>query len=167
MTKEASTTEDRNAGPPAFAMQEGEGVARWWMGSLALIKATSRDTDGRYALVEVRENAGEAPPLLVHHNEDETFWVIEGEIEFEVGGQKIEARPGTMLFGPRGVPHRYTVRSGPARMLFLLTPGGFEELLLETSAPALELRIPVEGEGMLDLDALPEIARRFGCELLA
>jgi quercetin dioxygenase-like cupin family protein len=167
MTKEVGTTEARNAGPPAFARHEGEGAARWWMGSLALIKATSRDTDGRYALVEVRENAGEAPPLHVHHNEDETFWVIEGEIEFEVGGQKFEARPGTMLFGPRGVPHRYTVRSGPARMLFLFTPGGFEELLLETSEPASELRIPVENEGTPDFEALPEIVRRFGCELLA
>jgi mannose-6-phosphate isomerase-like protein (cupin superfamily) len=166
MTTDTNRTVNRTAVTPAFFKHEGDGVARWWMGSLALIKATSRDTGGRFALVEIRENEGETP-LHVHHNEDETFWVIEGEIEFEVGGEKIAARPGTMLFGPRGVPHRYTVRHGPARMLFLFTPGGFEELLLQTSEPASELRTPGEGEGMPDFDTLPEIARRFGCELLA
>jgi mannose-6-phosphate isomerase-like protein (cupin superfamily) len=165
MTTQASSPDARKSVQPPFVKHEDEGTARWWMGSLALIKATSRDTDGRFALVEVRENEGETP-LHVHHNEDETFWVIEGEIDFEVGGEKISARPGTMLFGPRSVPHRYTVRRGPARMLFLFTPGGFEDLLMETSDPAAETRIPVGDEGMPDFEKLPEIAKRFGCELL-
>lgn len=150
----------------AFVRHEYDGDARWWLGSLALVKATSADTNGQFCLVEIRENEGETP-LHVHHNEDETFWVLEGEIEFEVGGERFEARPGTMLFGPRGVPHRYTVRRGPARMLFIFTPGGFEKLLIATSDAAAELRIPNEGEGMPDFDTLPEVVQRYGCELLS
>jgi mannose-6-phosphate isomerase-like protein (cupin superfamily) len=150
----------------AIARGPEEGEARWWMGSLATIKVAGADTGGQFCLVEVRENEGETP-LHVHHNEDETFVVIEGEIGFEVGGRAIEAGPGTVLFGPRGVPHRYTVRRGPARMLFLFTPaGGSEAMLRETSEPAPERRIPREGEGMPDFQTFPELARRHGCELL-
>lgn len=150
----------------AFVRQKDQGEARWWLGSLAVIKATSADTAGQFSLVEVTENEGETP-LHVHYNEDETFWVLEGEVEFEVGDETVEAGPGTMLFGPRGVPHRYIVRRGPARMLFLFTPGGFEELLRETSEPAAERRIPTGDEGLPDFETLPAIARRHGCELLA
>ena len=149
----------------AFAQHAGEGEARWWLGSLALIKATSQETAGQFCLIEVRENAG-VTPLHVHHNEDETFIVLEGEVEFEVGGRSIPARPGTILFGPRDVPHRYTVQIGPARMLFLLTPGGFEDLVRATSEPAPERRIPGEGEGLPDFETLSTTVRRFGCELL-
>lgn len=158
------TQADMVTGRP-FARDAGEGEARWWMGSLAVIKAGSAETGGQFTLVEVCENEGETP-LHVHHNEDEAFWVLEGEVEFEVGGMRIEARPGSFLFGPRGIPHRYTVRRGPARMLFLLTPGGFEELVRATSSPATERRIPVGEEGMPDFEALPAIVARFGCELL-
>lgn len=148
-----------------FARHRDQGEARWWLGSLAVIKATGRETGGLYTLVEVTENEGETP-LHVHHNEDETFWVLEGDIEFEVGGKTMEAGPGSFLFGPRGVPHRYVVRRGPARILFLFTPGGFEDLLRATSDPAAERRIPVGDEGMPDVEALPGIARRYGTEML-
>ena len=148
-----------------FARNADDGEARWWLGSLATIKATSQDTGGRFCLIEVLENEGETP-LHVHHNEDETFIVIEGEVEFEVGGTKMLAGPGAVLFGPRDVPHRYVVRRGPARMLFLLTPGGFEELVRATSEPATERRIPDEGEGLPDFETFPTIVQRFGCELL-
>ena len=54
----------------------------------------------------------------MHHNKDEAFWVLEGELTFEVGEEMIKASPGSFLFGPKDFPHRYTVESGPARMLF-------------------------------------------------
>ena len=152
--------------PRTFARHRDQGEARWWLGSLAVIKATSQETGGQFSLVEVTENEGETP-LHVHHNEDETFWVLEGDLVFEVGDDTIEAGPGTMLFGPRGVPHRYSVRRGPARLLFLFTPGGFEDMLRATSEPAGEWRIPTAEEGLPDFETLPALARRYGCELLA
>lgn len=150
----------------AFSLAAGGGEQRWWLGSLATIKASSEQTGGQFALIEIQENESETP-LHVHHREDEAFWVIEGDILFEVGGKAIEAGPGSFLFGPRGVPHRYKVRKGPARMLYLFTPGGFENLLRATSDPAGEARIPREGEGMPDDDKLLEIVQRYGCEILA
>ncbi|MER8382651.1 hypothetical protein NKH05_25620, partial [Mesorhizobium sp. M1399] len=69
--------------------------------------------------------------------------------------------------GPRDVPHRYTVKRGPARMLFFFTPGGFEELLRATSVPTADRRIPPDGEGMPDMETFPDVVRRYGCELLS
>jgi mannose-6-phosphate isomerase-like protein (cupin superfamily) len=89
----------------AFGRAANEGEARWWLGSLAVIKADSADTGGQFALVEVSENAGETP-LHVHHREDETFLVMEGVIDFEVGGENLTAGPGAVVFAPRGIPHR-------------------------------------------------------------
>ena len=154
----------------AYALGEGEGEARWWLGvSLATIKATGKETGGRYTLVEVLEPEGEEAPLHVHHNEDEGFWVLEGELTFQVGEEKIKASPGSFLFGPRDVPHRYTVESGPARLLFILSPSGFEEFIYATSEPAKELTLPPPPEGPPDeaeMEQLGALARRYGAEIL-
>jgi mannose-6-phosphate isomerase-like protein (cupin superfamily) len=163
MNMQAEKNIDRRA--EAFSRSPAQGEARWWFGGLAVIKATAADTGGQLTLVEVTENEGEAP-LHVHHREDEAFWILDGEVEFRIGDTTVEAGPGSFVFGPRGVPHSYVVRRGPARMLFLFTPGGFENLLRATSVPAAENRIPIGEEGMPDMEALPELARRYGCELL-
>ena len=93
------------------------------MGGLATVKATGKETDGRYTLIEVFEPEGEGP-LHVHHREDEAFWIIEGELTFQIGDETIRASPGSFLFGPKDVPHTYTVDSGPAKLLFILSPPG-------------------------------------------
>jgi quercetin dioxygenase-like cupin family protein len=149
----------------AFVKHPGEGEARWWLGSLSVILASSRETGGKFTLIDVTDPEGETP-LHVHHREDETFIVLEGEIEFNIGGKTIQAGPGTTVFGPKGVPHAYIVRKGPSRMLFLFTPGGFEDLVMATSEPARERRLPAENEGWPDMEALPSLVKRYGCELL-
>src|SRR5918997_234420 len=154
----------------AYALGEGEGEARWWLGvTLATIKATGKQTGGRYTLVEVLEPEGEEAPLHVHHNEDEAFWILEGELTFQVGDETIKASPGSFLFGPRDIPHRYTVDSGPARMLFVLSPAGFEEFIYATSEPAKERVLLPAPEGPPDeaeMEQLGAVARQYGCELL-
>ncbi len=105
----------------------------------------------------------------MHHNEDEAFWVLEGELTFEVGEETIKASPGSFLFGPKDVPHRYTVESGPVRMLFLLSPPGFEELIYATSEPAKENALPPPPEGPpseAELEQLGAFAFQYGCEIL-
>lgn len=129
-------------GTRTFSLKADEGEARWWMGSLAIIKASGKETDGRFSLVEVTESEGAEAPLHVHHNEDEAFWILEGSLTFEVGGKTIKAEPGSFLFGPKDVPHRYRVDAGPARLLFMLSPSGFEELIRVTSEPAQSPTLP-------------------------
>jgi quercetin dioxygenase-like cupin family protein len=166
--KKESMNEEAGA-QRAFGLEVGEGNARWWGSGLATIKVTGRQSDGRYTLVEVLEPEGEEAPLHVHHTEDEAFWVLEGELTFEVGDETIKASPGSFLFGPKDVPHRYTVNSGPARMLFLLSPAGFEEFIYATSEPAKERTLPPQPEGPPDeaeMEQLRALARQYGGELL-
>jgi mannose-6-phosphate isomerase-like protein (cupin superfamily) len=150
----------------AFGLNDGEGDARWWLGGLVTVKATGKETDGRYALVEVLDPEG-PQPLHVHHREDEGFWILEGEVIFEVGDETIKASPGSFVFGPKDVPHRYTVESGPAKILFVISPAGFEELIYATSEPAKELSLPPEPEGSPDeaeMEQLHGLCRQYGVE---
>ena len=100
-----------------LAVREDEGEARWWFGALAEIKATGADTGGQMSIVEVTEHPGAEAPLHVHHRDDEAFWILEGEVTFEVGGETIEASAGDYVFGPRDIPHRFTVGENGCRML--------------------------------------------------
>jgi mannose-6-phosphate isomerase-like protein (cupin superfamily) len=122
-TEEQTFKEDllnrEDAGRRTFAHEPGEGEAWWWFGVLATIKATAEQTDGRYALVEILAPDGYGSVLHVHHFEDEGFYILEGEMTFYVGEQTIKARPGSYLFGPKDVPHAFTVDSGPAKLLFV------------------------------------------------
>lgn len=151
-----------------YGLEPGQGEARWWLGGLATIKATGRETGGRYTLVEVVDPEGAEAPLHVHHQEDEGFWVLEGEVTFRLGGQTLKASAGSFVFGPKGVPHTYRVDVGPARLLFILSPAGFEELIYATSEPAASPTLPPPGPPPTEeeMAGLAEIAARFGAEIL-
>jgi quercetin dioxygenase-like cupin family protein len=159
------TSEAQALKPVAVPKDEGE--ARWWFESLAVIKATAADTGGRMTIVEVTEPAGAEAPLHVHHKEDEGFWILEGDVTFEVGGATIEAHSGDYAFGPRDIPHRYTVGDAGCRMLFILTPGGFENLVIAMSEPAGSRTLPPPPEEEPDWERIAAIAEANQVELLA
>ena len=158
-----------DAASRTFAHEPGEGEALWWIGMLATIKATTEQTGGQYTLVEVLAPEGFASPLHVHHSEDEAFYILEGEMTFYVGDQTLKAHPGSFLFGPREVPHAFAVDSGPARLLFVLSPAGFEGLIREMGEPARSLSIPPQPEEPPDeaeMARLAAIGARYGGEIL-
>jgi quercetin dioxygenase-like cupin family protein len=140
------------------------GEARWWDEALAVIKATGANTGGRIAIIEVTEPPGAMAPRHVHHNEDEGFWVLEGEVAFEVGGTTIVARAGDYAFGPRDIPHSYRVGPDGCRMLFILTPAGFEELVRLISVPAQSRSLPPGPQGAADTADLRALVASYGCE---
>jgi quercetin dioxygenase-like cupin family protein len=153
--------------PVCVASEEGE--ARWWSRGLAIVKATAPATAGQMTILEITEPPDSAAPLHVHHGEDEAFWILDGSATFEVGDQTIEARAGDYLFGPRDVPHRYTTGPDGCRMLFILTPGGFEDLLRELSRPADSRTLPPDSgpsRSDEDLQRLTAAIQAHGCELL-
>ena len=162
-----ATLDAEDAASRTFAHEPGEGEALWWFGLLATIKATKEQTGGRYALVEILAPEGFASPLHVHHFEDEAFWILEGEMTFYVGDQTIKAHPGSFLFGPRDVPHAFTVDSGPARLLFVLSPAGFEDLIREMGEPARYLTVPPQQqEEEPDEAEMERLEAKYGAEIL-
>jgi len=92
----------------AVAVATGKGEARWWFGQLAEIKATAADTGGQLTLVEVTCPPGYQGIRHVHHNEDEGFWLLEGHMDLEVGGNHTKMSTGDYAFGPRDVPHSFS-----------------------------------------------------------
>lgn len=87
-------------------------------------------TSDRFALTEVVAPAGDMAPLHVHRRDDETFYVLDGELTLFVGNDVIAAAAGVCVHAPRNVAHTYKVTSsGPARWLIVSSPAGFEALI--------------------------------------
>lgn len=150
---------------PAFVAAD-EGEARWWGEGLAVLKATAADTGGQMTIVEITEPPGTEAPLHVHHNEDELFWVLDGDVTFQIGETTIEAHSGDWAFGPRHIPHRYTVGEAGCRMLFILTPAGFEDLVMAMSEPAGARTLPPPSSEEPDMAQIKAIAEAHGSEVL-
>jgi len=88
---------------------------------------------------------------------------------FYVGEQMIRARPGSFLFGPKDVPHAFRVDSGPGRLLFVFTPGGFEGLIREMGEAERSVTVPPQPEEPPDeaeMERLAAIGARYGAEML-
>jgi quercetin dioxygenase-like cupin family protein len=156
------------AAPPVapIALDAGEGEALWFLGLLATIKASSESTAGRVALIEHLAPRGTGSPLHVHHNEDEWFYVLEGELTFWVGGQVSTATAGAFVYGPRDIPHTFTVSSEQARFLLVTEPAGFERFMREGAQPAERLEIPPAATEPPDIAGMTAVAAEYGIEIL-
>lgn len=116
------------------AVAAGEGRRLHILGDGVTCKLDGQATGGAFAVFDVVVPPGGGPPPHIHHREDETFLVVEGEIEFWVDGRTFMAKAGTWVFGPRGVPHRFHNHgSHEARMVILVTPAGIERFFEELS----------------------------------
>ena len=95
----------------------------------------SEETAGVLSLVENRARAGFPGPRLHRHEFDETFYVLEGELTFQLVDDLVTAGPGEVVFAPRGVPHTFANRGdAPARYLIACTPAGFERYFARLAA---------------------------------
>jgi mannose-6-phosphate isomerase-like protein (cupin superfamily) len=138
-----------------------------FLGAPTWMKATSEQTGGVLPLIEQIIPPGAGTSWYLHHNEDESVYVIEGEILFIVGEeqQRISAGPGTYVFGPRNIPHGFR-NDGPVPVCLLLegTPAGFERFVLAVSAPAPASGVaPAEP---LDMDKVMAEAAKANIEIL-
>ncbi len=148
-------------------VRDDEGEARWWFEALAIIRATAADTGGLMTIVEVNEPPGHEAPLHVHHREHEAFYILEGSATIHVGEQSFDVGPGDYAFGPRDIPHRYSIGPDGCRMLFICTPGGFENLVRGMSVPAQRRTLPPPSDEEPDWEHVAAVAEANGCELLA
>lgn len=149
-----------------LAVSSNQGDARWWFGTLAVIKTTAAQTGGQLTIIDVTNPPGFEGPLHVHHRDDEGFWILEGSVTLKVGETTIEASAGDYLFAPRDIPHRYTVGDAGCRMLFLMVPGGMEDIVRATSEPAASLTLPPPPDKEPDIDAIKAISKEHGYDLL-
>ena len=159
-----STSAGTSVSPIALGKDEGE--ALWFLGILATVKASRETTGGRFALIEHLAPQGAGSPLHVHRNEDEWFYVMQGELTFWVGGTVIDAPAGSFVYGPRGVPHTFLVASPEARFLLGAEPAGFEGFMRELAEPAQALTLPPATLQPPDGARMMATAAEYGIEIL-
>jgi quercetin dioxygenase-like cupin family protein len=106
--------------------------------SLVTVLADSTDTSGQFALLEMEGGPGAEPPLHVHRNEDELFYMLEGELKVRRGDEEIRLLAGESAFLPRNVAHTFKVMSSHVRFLNYITPGGFEAYFRDLGQPVVE-----------------------------
>ena len=167
----SSTIDDpatpRTSGAVApIALGRAEGEAYWFFGTLVILKSTSDSTDGRVMVTENLAPRGTGSPLHVHHREDEWFYVIEGELTLWVGGNVITAPAGSFVYGPRDVPHTFTVSSEQARFLLVTEPAGFDSFVRAVGQPAPRLEIPPAPTAPPDMERIMRLAAESGMEIL-
>ena len=149
----------------ARILTNGEGSTIWFLRNRMTIKATAETTGGAYGLFESLVAPGFSPPLHVHHREDETFWVLEGDVSMRCGDRTIRVGAGSFAFLPRGVPHTFVVEGDtPARMLTLLTPGGGEGFFIQAGRPAEHDGLPPSAP--IDIALLKRVGEQFGAEIV-
>jgi quercetin dioxygenase-like cupin family protein len=123
------------------------------VGEATLVKYAPEDCDGRMAVFHLVAPPMSGPPLHVHSREDEFFYVLEGELVFEVDGVRHTVGAGGSVGLVRGVPHRYqNFTDRDARLLIVTTPGAFCGFFKDISAITPAGGLPTM-EQLLSLDA--------------
>ena len=161
-----STTDPQKASPAAIALQPGEGDARCSSAPLSRSSSSRETTDGRVAVIGNHGPQGHGSPLHVHHNEDEWFYVTEGELTFWTSGQVTKAAAGSFVYLPRDVPHTFLVSSSEARFLLVLEPAGFEKFVIELSEPARDRTLPPAEVQPPSPEQMMATAAKYGLDIL-
>jgi len=147
---------------PVVALHRGEGEHVWFLNQLVSIKL--RGPSAPYGVLETLLAAGEGTPFHRHDAEDETFYVLEGEVTlFFEHGKVVRGRPGSFVHVPRGVAHGFRAET-PLRLLALSAPRGFVEFTREygVRVPRPELP-PIAAPDLARLDA---ISKKYEIEVL-
>ena len=106
-------------------------------GGQVTFKVTGAESDGRVFAFETRVAPGEGPPLHTHAAEEETLYVLEGEVRFQLGDEQFTGTAGSFAFVPRGLPHTFqNVGASEARMLIHFSPAGMERFFEGFAASA-------------------------------
>lgn len=134
----------------------------WYIGHLMSVIISSKDTGGSFSLIHGFEIQGLEPPPHTHTKEDESFYLLDGEVEYRVGSEVFLAQKGDWVFLPRNIQHSFRVITEKAEVLIHFSPGGFEEYFIQMSDPAREMVIPPKPQGPPDLQKIIETSSRFG-----
>jgi quercetin dioxygenase-like cupin family protein len=141
-----------------------ESEARWYGDGLLEFLVPAAATNGALSVFRATLPEGSGPPRHIHSHEDEAMLVLEGEVLFEVDGERVVAGPGSGVYLPRGGAHAFRVQSTTAVMLGIVTPGAFETFFRELSVAAGERVLPGPDAAPLDIAALMAVLGRLGVE---
>lgn len=157
---------DDDASPGmAVHLPPGEGRPIWFLTDLYAAKLVGADTDGAFSLFEVTA-APESPELPhMHHQEDEIYYVLDGEFEFLDDDRRFRAGSGSVVCLPKDRFHSHrNPGHRPARALVFYKPAGIESFLEEAGRPAANPHSLPPGLEQADLERVVAVAPKHGFE---
>jgi mannose-6-phosphate isomerase-like protein (cupin superfamily)/catechol 2,3-dioxygenase-like lactoylglutathione lyase family enzyme len=151
----SSELDERTAQSQRRISTEPETSRAWWfLGTLAVLR-NPEGTPRTPAVIELTVPPGGSPPRHVHHQLEDSFLLLDGEMVVRCGDETIVAKPGTYVVVPLGVEHTFRVTSPePARMLLVHADDSFLQLVEAAGTPTNELRLPPAGEFDMNLQEL-------------
>jgi mannose-6-phosphate isomerase-like protein (cupin superfamily) len=153
--------------PARVIRQAAEGRSIGIVGDLYHFLATGDETLGRYATWEAIVPPGGGPPPHVHSREVESFYVLEGEITFQVGDERRTAGPGTFVHMPIGVPHAFKNESDrTTRMLISVVPAGLEKMFFEVGQSVEPGSTTAPPKSKEEIERLLAASARYGIRIL-
>jgi quercetin dioxygenase-like cupin family protein len=155
---------------PTIVVKPGEGRSVWLGGMGVVFKVSGADTGGAFAVVEHPIEPGRLVLPHVHTHEDEYSYVLEGTIGARVGDHEVVAGPGSYLIKPRGLMHTFwNAGPGPARLLEVISPAGFEAYfaeLAEAGDPGRRQELATKYGVTYSSDWVAELTSRYNLKLL-
>jgi mannose-6-phosphate isomerase-like protein (cupin superfamily) len=152
------------------AIHSRDPVSYVFLGVQMRILLSSQQTGGQFSMIEGIMPPGGDGGLHVHHREDESMYLIEGELEVTIGDKVFMLGAGESYFAPREVPQRLrNIGSVPARALLITTPGGFDQFIAQAGAPLLAGMAPPVAAPPTphQIGELLALAQAFGIEIIA
>ncbi len=148
-----------------FHRAHGTGVSYWGPGDLYTWLVTGEESGGAYFAMLATVPPQGGPPLHIHQNEEETFYVLDGTPTFRLGDERIVARPGDFVNIPRGARHCFrNFSDAPATMILTFTPAGIERFFEETLERAHDITADCP-DNLEEVGArYAEAAPRYGME---
>ncbi len=151
---------------PPTLRKPGTGKTFGIVGDIVRIIVTGDETEGKFATFETTVPPHCGPPLHTHSREQESFFVLEGEITFQVGDERFVARAGTFANMPIGSLHCFRNETeSPVKMLITVVPAGFEKIFFEAGIQLEEGATTAPAQTPADFGKLMSVAPKFGIEI--
>ncbi|MGE3409946.1 MAG: cupin domain-containing protein [Pirellulales bacterium] len=151
---------------PAAIQQSNEGRTIAVVGDVYRFMVTGEVTNGTYAMWEAIVPPGGGPPPHVHSREEEGFYILEGEISFQIGDERVVATAGMFANMPVGTPHSFKNESDrPAKMLISVAPAGLEKMFFEVGVPLREGATTALPPTKEEINRLQAVAPGYGIEI--
>ncbi len=148
-------------------MQPNQGRSYYFGQDLYTFKAIGEETGEASALCEVIVAPQGGTPPHRHSRENESFYVQDGEIEFQLDDRILVATAGTFLYSPKGQLHQFTnMTATPAKLLVWVTPAGFEKFIAEVGKAVNGQITPVVSLSSEDLNKVLATAPKYGIEII-